>query len=198
MEEIIYYLVDNPVEAISTFFGIICVYLNAKENIWAWPTGIISVGLGIYIFLQFKLYGDMGLHIIYVILGFYGWYNWLYGGKKQEGVKIHTAPNKEMQAVLLGGGIGTAVLGYFLDTNTDSDVPYLDALTTVFSLIAQYQLTKKLIENWLIWIAVDVICIGLYYYKGLYIFTFLYFVYLLLATMGYLNWRKLMLRQEFA
>lgn len=197
MEEIYHYLITNEVETISTVFGIICVYLNAKENIWAWPTGIISVALGIYIFLQFKLYGDMGLHIIYVILGFYGWYNWLYGGKQHTGVKIHQTAATELQLFIISGLAGTGVLGYFLDAGTDSDVPYLDAMTTVFSLIAQYQLTKKQIENWLIWIAVDVVCIGLYYYKGLYIYTFLYVVYLFLATMGYFNWRKLMVKEAF-
>ena len=196
MQEIINYLTANYIEAVSTFFGIICVYLNAKENIWAWPTGIISVGLGIIIFLEYKLYGDMGLHVVYVILGFYGWYNWLFGGKQHDGVKIHNSPKTELHVFLGGGALATFALGFFLASTTDSDVPYFDALTTVFSLIAQYQLTKKIIENWLIWIAVDVVCIGLYFYKGLYIYTFLYFVYLILATMGYLNWKKLMFRYE--
>ncbi len=196
MQEIISYLTANYIEAVSTFFGIVCVYLNAKENIWAWPTGIISVGLGIIIFLEYKLYGDMGLHVVYVILGFYGWYNWLYGGKQHEGVQIHRSAKTELYGFLAIGTVTSLVLGYVLEKNTDSDVPYFDALTTVFSLIAQYQLTKKIIENWLIWIAVDVVCVGLYFYKGLYIYTFLYFVYLILATMGYLNWKKLMFRQE--
>ncbi|MEM1137103.1 MAG: nicotinamide riboside transporter PnuC [Bacteroidota bacterium] len=181
---------DNPIEAVSALFGIICVYLTARENIWGWPTGILSVALGIYIFLQQRLYGDMGLHVVYVILGFYGWYNWLYGGKNKSELPISRSSFMNLTMLVVVGIFGTIALGFFLSNYTDADVPFWDAFTTVFSLIAQYQLTKKYIENWIVWIVVDVICVGLYFYKGIYIYSFLYLVYLFLATMGFLNWRK--------
>ncbi|UZR93581.1 nicotinamide riboside transporter PnuC [Chondrinema litorale] len=192
LELITNYIIDNPIEAISAVFGIVCVYLNAKENIWGWPIGIINVAMAIYIFLQQRLYGDMGLHVIYVILGFYGWYNWLYGGKEHSELKVTWSSSSNLMLMLVIGVVGTVGLGYFLSNYTDADLPFWDSFTTVFSLIAQYQLTKKYLENWIVWIIVDLICVFLYFYKGIYIYSFLYVVYLALATMGFFNWKKSM------
>ena len=192
LEIITNYVSDNPIEAISAIFGIVCVYLNAKENIWGWPTGIINVAMAIYIFLQQRLYGDMGLHVIYVILGFYGWYNWLYGGANHSELKVSWSSSNNLLKLLVIGIVGTTGLGFFLQNYTDADLPFWDSFTTIFSLIAQYQLTKKYLENWIVWIIVDLICVVLYFYKGIYIYSFLYVVYLALATMGFFNWKKSM------
>lgn len=185
-----HYFANNQLELYGLVFGIACVYLNLKENIWAWPTGIVSVTVFCYIFWESKLYGDFGLHIIYIILGVYGWYNWLYGGKQKSNLTINQSSTKELAFWGTLGVVSTGILGYFL-SQTDSSYPYWDATTTVFSLIAQYQLTQKRIENWLVWIFVDVLCIGIYYAKGLHITTALYVAYLLLATAGWFNWKKL-------
>ena len=192
LEIITNYITDNPIEAISAVFGIVCVYLNAKENIWGWPIGIINVAMAIYIFLQQRLYGDMGLHVIYVILGFYGWYNWLYGGKAHSELKVTWSSSSNLMLMLVIGVVGTVGLGDFLSSYTDADLPFWDSFTTVFSLIAQYQLTKKYLENWIVWIIVDLVCVFLYFYKGIYIYSFLYVVYLALATMGFFSWKKSM------
>ncbi|MFT5617307.1 MAG: nicotinamide mononucleotide transporter [Arenicella sp.] len=199
LQSVLQYFIDNPIELVGTIFGIICVALNLVENIWAWPTGIISVALFICIFWDANLYGDFGLHIVYLGLGFYGWYNWLYGGKKQTELRISLSKRKELLILGLVGVVCTIVLGFILDNYTkDAAYPYWDATTTCFSLIAQYQLTKKKAENWLVWIFVDFICVGVYYYKGLYIVTFLYFIYLFLATAGYFNWKRLFEKQELS
>ena len=95
------YFANNQLELWATIFGIICVYLNAVENIWAWPTGLISVAGYVYIFWNANLYGDFGLHIIYVILGVYGWYNWLYGGKQHDVLKITASSQKELLMLLM-------------------------------------------------------------------------------------------------
>ena len=191
------YFIDNPIELVGTIFGLVCVFLNIYENIWAWPTGIISVVLFIIIFWNANLYGDFGLHIVYLILGFYGWYNWLYGGADQKELLIKCSEKSELILLAGFGIIATMIMGYFLETYaTNAAYPYWDATTTVFSLIAQYQLTQKKIENWLVWIFVDVLCVGIYYYKGLYITTGLYVAYLFMATAGYFNWRELRKKQE--
>ena len=189
------YFAENQLELYGLIFGIACVYLNLKENIWAWPTGIVSVALFCFIFWQAKLYGDFGLHIIYVVLGFYGWYNWLYGGAKSNALAINKSTKVELAILGIVGLFATGILGYFL-SKTDAAYPYWDATTTVFSLIAQYQLTQKRIENWLVWVGVDVLCIGIYFAKGLHITTALYVAYLLLATAGWFNWKKLYREQE--
>ncbi|MEH0155846.1 nicotinamide riboside transporter PnuC [Limibacter armeniacum] len=190
LTQTISYFSENQIELWGTIFGIICVWFNTKENIWGWPTGLISVGLYIYIFLNAGLYGDFLLHIIYVILGIYGWYHWLYGGKSTDALPVSYSSTKELSILVVIGTLGTLVMGYIFENYFGSDVPYWDAFTTSFSLIAQWQLAKKRIENWVIWIIVDVACVGIYFYKGLMFTTFLYFVYLFLASWGFIQWRK--------
>jgi nicotinamide mononucleotide transporter len=190
--EAIYYFQENHLELWGTVFGIACVWFNAKELVWGWPTGIISVGLYAYIFFVNFLYADVGLHVIYVALGFYGWYNWLRGHEGQE-MPISTMRWPLYAKQLLLSVLGTVLLGWLLGRYTQASVPYWDAGITCFSLAAQWQLTQKKLENWLTWIAVDVVCIGVYYYKALYITTFLYVVYLLLAIWGYWRWREALL-----
>ena len=186
------YFANNQIEFWAFIFGLVCVFLNTKENIWAWPVGIIGVALSIYVFWVAKLYGDFGLHIIYVILGFYGWYNWLYGGASQTQLPISYSSTKELSWLLAGVGIGGSVaLGWVFQKYTDNQFPYGDAITTVFSLVAQWQLTQKRLENWLVWIFVDVIATYIYYQKGLYLFMAQYFIFLILATMGYFQWKKI-------
>ena len=90
------------------------------------------------------------------------------------------------------GAVGTVVIGYLFDTYTDADLAYWDAFTTAYSLVGQYMLAHKKIENWILWIVVDTVASGMYVYKGLYLLALLYFLYLGLATYGYLNWKKSM------
>ncbi|MEN7546355.1 nicotinamide riboside transporter PnuC [Rapidithrix thailandica] len=191
MFELLYeYFTQNSIESLAALFGVICVYLNAKENIWTWPTGLVSVGLYVIVFWNVFLIGDFVLHIIYVILGIYGWYNWLYGSKQHSELAITFSEKRELLVLLLLGVLSTAGTGYLLQRYADSGVPYWDATTTIFSLIAQWQLAKKRIETWFVWIFVDVLCVGIYYYKGLYITSGLYFIYLLLCIVGINTWRK--------
>ncbi len=192
------YLLANKIELIGFLFGVACVWLNLKENVWAWPTGIISVFFLIFVYHEKNLIGDYILHIIYLILGIFGWYNWLKGGKKQKRLSISFSKRKELIALAVVGVCSTLLFGYYLDNYTEDTIPYWDSFTTCFSLVAQYQLTKKKIENWILWIVVDVICVPLYYHKEMYLTSFLYFIYLFLATAGYFNWKKLFEKQELS
>ena len=189
VQVILAYIVVNYLELIGAIFGVICVYLNTKENIWGWPTGIVSVGIYTYVFFETSLYGDFMLNGTYVVLGFYGWYNWLYGSAKHSILEISLSDKEEVLLLFAIGILGIFIGGRIL-TAVDGSLPYWDATTTAFSLIAQWQLTKKRLENWLVWIFVDVLCVGLYLYKGIYIAAGLYTIYLILATLGYFDWRK--------
>lgn len=177
------------IEAIATVFGVICVWLTIKRNIWCWPAGLVQVTLFIYIFYVAKLYSDMGLHVIYVFMQFYGWYHWLYGGEDQGTLKVSLLGNK-VWIWTLAGIAGTLLLGFLMQTYTDAAVPYPDAFTTVLSLIAQWLLARKNLESWIFWIIIDVAAIGIYYYKELYFTTALYAVFLVLATIGFFAWKK--------
>lgn len=178
------------IEWLAVVSGLLCVWLTVRENIWCWPLGLIQVSLYVWIFYQAKLYSDFVLHIIYIFLQFYGWYSWMFGGPMHENLSVSR---------LSGVGSGLAVVMTFLATffwglgmehYTDAALPYWDAFTTMASLMAQWLLTRKKLESWLFWIAVDVVAIGVYYYKGLYPTAGLYAVFLFLATAGFWNWSR--------
>lgn len=182
----------SPIEIAAVLFGFICVVLTIKQNIWCWPTGLIQVSLYIFVFYKARLYSDMGLHVVYVFMQIFGWYNWLYGGQDKTELKVSrlSAAGAAFWATI--ALVGTGGLGYVMDNYTNADLAYWDAATTVLSLIAQWLLAKKILESWMIWITVDVLCVGIYMVKGLIPTTVLYAAFLILATMGLLQWRKSM------
>ena len=177
-------------EIIGAAFGLLSVWLTVKENIWLWPTGLISVCFYIIVFFQAKLYANMGLQVVFIALQIYGWYEWLHGGKDRGRLKISRAGLKLDLLLALVAFIVTAAMGYLLDTQTDASLPYGDSAATALSLVAQWMLAKKLIENWIVWIAVDVITIGLCLYNNLFPTAALYVAFLVLAVMGLIEWRK--------
>ncbi len=178
------------IEFFALVFGIIAVYFNTKEIVWGWPTGIVGVVLSGIVFYDARLYADLSLHVIYFVLGFYGWYEWLYGGKNKSELAVSTLSYTSIFLLSIIGVAGTLLIGYFFDQYTDADLAYWDAFTTSFSLVGQYMLARKKIENWILWLVVDLVASGIYLYKGLYMLALLYFLYLGLATYGYLNWKK--------
>ena len=130
----------------------------------------------------------MILHVIYIFLQFYGWYNWKYGGSNKSELRITLLTKTTFWIGLTV--LVTALLGYVMQTKTDASFPYEDAFITVASLVAQYLMIKKILESWLFWIVVDVVAISIYFYKGLYFTTALYLLFLIMAVMGYLEWKK--------
>jgi nicotinamide mononucleotide transporter len=181
---------SSCLEAVAVIFGIISVYLSTRENIWSWPTALINVALFSALFLESGLYSDTGLQVVYFVLSLYGWYEWLYGGAGHTAI-IVTRTSKKTWVVL--GGIGVvvwALLGTITSRLPGTALPYVDAATTTISLLAQWMMTRKLVENWLIWIAVDVVYVGMFIYKGLYLTAFNYGIYLILAVMGYIAWKR--------
>ncbi|MFA6437235.1 MAG: nicotinamide riboside transporter PnuC [Candidatus Paceibacterota bacterium] len=180
----------NIYEIVGVIFGAWCVYLAAKEKILNWPIGIISViALGV-MFFQIKLYADMGEQVFYIITGFYGWYLWKHGGEKKTELKVRVLNNTERLQAFLFLIFGSLLMGFSLKNFTDASIPYLDSFTTVMSLIAQIFLMTKVFENWVLWILVDVLAIGIYAYKGVYLTAGLYIIYLILASTGFYNWYK--------
>ena len=175
-------------ETLAFITGGITVWLTVKENVWSWPIGIANSAFFFVLFLQARLFADMSLQILYMVLGFLGWYWWLFGGKHKTKLEVQHASPKTI--VLLGviGVAATIGMTYYLHLIHDS-APFLDALTTVLSLIAQYLLTKKYIQNWYFWITADVIYIGLYASKGLYLTSVLYFIFLIMCIIGLKEWR---------
>jgi nicotinamide mononucleotide transporter len=186
----------SSIEIVAAIFGVVSVFLSVRQNIWSWPTAIVNVGLYIIVFYESKLYADTGLQVVYVVLNAYGWYHWLYGGKNRTELPVtRTSPRLWLLLVSIGAA-GAAIIGTLLSRNTDAALPYIDAGTTSTSLVAQWMMTRKLLENWIIWVAVDVVYIGMYIYKSLYVTAVLYLIFLILSAMGFVQWRKSLKERE--
>lgn len=182
-------------EIISTLSGIACVYFQTQEKIIAWPFGILSVTLAVFIFYREMLYSDFILHMIYIVLNIYGWWYWLRQAQKPEmkdrmDTNITAISNLKFLFWLCAILLISFVWGSFMDKYFNASYPFLDAFTTAGSLIAQYLLARKVLQNWLVWIVVDIVAVGVYYAKDLYFFSALFFVYLLLCIKGYRDWRN--------
>jgi nicotinamide mononucleotide transporter len=186
----------SAIEIIAAVFGVISVFLSVRQNIWSWPTAIINVGLYIFVFYESKLYADTGLQVVYVVLNAYGWYHWLYGGKNRTELPVSRTSARLWLLLVAIGTTFAALLGTFLSRNTDAALPYVDASTTSTSLVAQWMMTRKLLENWIIWVAVDVVYIAMYIYKSLYVTAVLYLIFLILSAMGFVQWRSSLRERE--
>ncbi|MFZ5951670.1 MAG: nicotinamide riboside transporter PnuC [Candidatus Rifleibacteriota bacterium] len=180
----------SSIEIVAVVFGFLCVFFTIRENIWCWPTGLVQVFLYIFVFYDAKLYSDVILHIIYVFMQFYGWYFWLHGGRERDEAKVTTMNGNWQVASLLLSIAATLALGHFMATRTDASFPYADAFTTAFSLAAQWLMSRKKLESWFFWIAVDVVAIWVYYSKALHLTAGLYTAFLVMAIIGLLSWKK--------
>ena len=178
-------------EALGFVTGALCVYLVVLENVWNFPVGIANSAFFLVLFAGARLYGDAALQIIYIALGFQGWYLWLRGGENRTPLRVERASRRLLAGVAAFVVAGTIGLTLFFQYINDS-APFLDALTTVLSLGAQYLLNRKAIENWLLWMAADVVYIYLYFARELQLTAVLYFVFLCLCVAGLRSWLKTM------
>lgn len=177
-------------ELLGTISGFACVYLAARQSIWNWPVAIISIIAYAVLFYEYQLYGDAFLQLYFMATSFYGWYYWL--KRKEAHLKpIVTLTGGEVLKIALIGVFLAGLLGWFLDDFTDSDVPYIDGFCTALSFIAQFLMTRKVLQNWILWIIVDICYVPLYIYKDLMLTAVLYTLFLALAVMGYLQWKKI-------
>lgn len=169
--------------------GVVNVWLVARQHIANWPIGIANVLLLMLLFWTAGLYADAGLQIVYVVLGGYGWWHWLFGGEQRSRLTVSRTGRGEWWALGAAGVLLTVALWALLDRATDSTVPLADAVTTVLSLLATYGQTRKLVESWWLWIVADLIYIPLYAYKGLWLTGGLYLIFLGLCVLGLRAWR---------
>jgi len=195
---------QSLLEIIGVITGLACVALAALNNIWNWPIAIISVVIYIYIFMQSHLYADMGLQVYFLATNIYGWYFW---SRKtvteiKTPVMLITARQIIMSVVIIS--VATPSLGLTLISLAPvlhyqpASYPYLDSFCTACSLVAQVFLTRKILENWLIWIFVDIIYVGVYIFKGLDATAFMYAIYVPIALLGYLDWKREYKKQPIA
>lgn len=180
----------NWLEPVAVATGIVSVYLSVRQKIWSWPTALVNVALYFVVFREQKLYADMGLQVIYFALSLYGWYEWLYGGANRTELKVSRVDPKTAATLVAIAVVGVGVLGTLFARYTDAALPYVDSATATTSLVAQWMMTRKVLENWAVWIAVDIVYVGMFIYKHLFLTSGLYAGFLVLAVMGHLQWRR--------
>jgi nicotinamide mononucleotide transporter len=183
-------IATTPLEILGFVTGAICVYLNTRQNVLGWFFGIINAVLYASVFWQVRLYADMGLQGYYFFTSIYGWWMWMYGGKSHDGVQVTNTPVKLYSIFTVIFIIVTLSWGFLLGKYTDASLSYADSALTIASLIAQWMMARKYLENWIIWIVADACYVVMYFYKALHLTAILYFIFLLLAIMGYVQWKR--------
>jgi nicotinamide mononucleotide transporter len=181
---------ERPIEIIAVFLGLINITLLIRRSIWNYPFGIVMVALYAQVFYEAKLYSDAGLQIFFLVVQAYGWFYWRKRRDAQGLVIVKRIEQKHALIYAAAAIVSIAVLGTAMDRFTDASYPYWDGSIAVLSVIAQILLARRMLENWLIWIAVDMLAIGLFWVKGLHPTAVLYVLFLMLASAGYFNWRR--------
>lgn len=191
------WIIEHWVELIGALLGLVFVLLEIKQHILLWPVGIATSIFYIFVFFSARFYADMALQFYYVGVSIYGWFWWLRGSQKNN-IEIpvtHIPPQ-----IVLVLAVITLVLfvcmAFVLQTYTDSPVPVGDAFTTALSITATWMLARKYLEQWLVWIVVNGVSLGLYVYKELYPTSVLFFVYFILAFIGYYNWKRTLIQTK--
>jgi nicotinamide mononucleotide transporter len=177
----------SVVEIIAVIFSLLCIWLATKRHVLNWPVGIIGVSAYLILFYQVRLYADMCLQIIFILQGFYGWYNWKRGNID---IQVSRLKRKQIVSYSILILIFSAIWTYVLIAYTNASTPYIDAFVSSISLAANWLMAKKKIENWILWIIADVIYIMLFWYKELYLSSCVYFIFLILAIKGLIDWKQ--------
>jgi nicotinamide mononucleotide transporter len=186
----------DAVELVAVVVTLAAVWLTARQIIWCWPVSLVSVTLYAVVFYEARLYADMGLQGVYFVLSVYGWWAWLHGGEARSELQV-TLASWPLRALLFAiGAVASVGLGGLLSRWTDASLPFMDSALTSFSLVAQWMMTRKLLDCWIAWIAIDVFYVGMFVYKELYLTAGLYAVFLLLAAMGWVEWKRSMREAE--
>ncbi len=175
-------------EIFAASMGVISVWYARKNNILVFPTGIVSVLIYVFITYENKIYAEAGINIYYFIMSVYGWVVW---SSKDILIKKTISNSSQSEKWLsLSLLLVFFVILYYTLKSTDSDVVFLDSITTALSLTAMFLLARRKLENWIYWIAADIIYIPLFAYKGLYITSVQYLIFLILAVYGFIEWKK--------
>lgn len=199
IENIAFELLNYPisyVELIATVFGLISVYLATRANIFTWSTGIVNELFLFILFFQVQLYADMFLQVYFFVITLYGWYNWK---NKPEENSITSMDSKSILWLSLIILLSTLIAGFLFSKihlylpfyfKIEASYPFTDSFVMVLSIIATILLAKKKIETWYLWITVDLVCVFLFFKKGIVFLSLEYFVFLCLATFGLFNWKR--------
>jgi len=195
MHEILSQLYSNILdtswlEVVAVVFGILSVWFARKENIWVYPTGIVNVLIYVYLCFFAGLYADMAINAFYFVMSVFGWYNWSRRDESMHHVPISSLSVNQWLFYILLIVVAFGIIYYVLFNFTDSTVPVFDSFTTSLFIAGMWLMAIKKIENWILWILGDVLVIPMFAIKGLAFTSIQYIVFLVLAVLGYIEWRK--------
>ena len=178
------------IEGLAVSTGLASVWFSVKERIWVYPIGLISVSIYVYLSFIYGIYADMGINIYYVLMSIYGWYRWLQPSESGAAKEITRNGGKEWLLSIVLFLLSWVILFVILQRFTDSEIPLWDSLTTSLAIVGMWLMAEKKVEHWLFWIATDLLSIPLYYYKNLLLTSGQFFVFTILAVIGWLQWNK--------
>ena len=189
-----YETIDISLEIIAIIFGFLSVWYSKKNNIWVYPTGMISTLIFVYLLYKWELIGDLLINAYYFVMSLYGWYIWTRKVDETHHTPITKTTSKEKRTsvILFIATLLFVALVYHLFDKWTSWVAYIDTLTTAIFFVGMWLMARKKIENWIYWIVGDIISIPLYFYKGFTFTSFQYFIFTFIAIFGYLEWKKLL------
>ncbi len=190
---------EQYIEILGTIVGLVYLWQEYHANIYLWITSIIMPAIYLYIYYNAGLYADFGINIYYLVIALYGWLAWRYrfsftkrSERNEDELSIsHISRNTALRLALIFLA-AWAIISYILINYTNSTVPFSDAFTTALSIVGMYMLARKYLEQWWVWLVVDIASGALYIYKELFFTAALYTLYAIIAIFGYRKWKRLM------
>lgn len=180
----------SALEIVAVAISFLGIWLTARRAMLCWPINLLACALYFKLFLDVRLYSDMVLQALFGLAILYGWFAWARGRGDDGRVVVRPLPIAEAAAGLAAGALGAVAIGWFTSHYTDAALPWMDAGLSSFSLVAQYWTARRQAANWLLWIAVDVLYVGMFVFKGLWLTAGLYGAMVGLAVLGYRRWRQ--------
>ena len=189
------FIAMSPLEIIAVIISVIGVTLTVKRNMWCWWFNFAAFVLYAYLFYEFKLYGETILQFFFIVVNFYGFYHWFKGKQQDHEIRIEPIDQKTVIFQMLLAALGGLIFGLTLKHFTDAAVPMLDSQLAAFSLLATYWTSRKHIATWVLWIVVDIVYVGMFIYKDLFLTAGLYAAFVGLAAFGWWQWEQVKKKQ---
>jgi nicotinamide mononucleotide transporter len=186
------FLIAHWLDIVTTVLGLAYILLEYRASVWMWFVGFLMQSLGIVLYYQKGLYADCGMEFYYLAVTIYGWWRWVRGSSTTKTLSVRHFPRRLVLPWTLLMLVLWAVIYWLLVTFTNSNVPVADSFTTALSIVGIWALAHKYLEQWFIWIAVDVVTSVLYFYKDIPFKASLYALYVVIAVLGFFKWRRLM------
>ncbi|MFW2098393.1 nicotinamide riboside transporter PnuC [Acinetobacter sp. ULE_I057] len=185
----------SPLEIFAVIISIIGVTLTIKRNMWCWVFNFFAFVLYAYLFFEFKLYGETILQLFFMVVNFYGFYHWLKGKQQVHEIRIEPIAVQTVILQMIIAAVGGGVFGLSLHYFTDAALPILDSQLAAFSLLATYWTSRKHIATWVLWVFVDIVYVGMFMYKELFLTAALYAAFVGLAAFGWWQWEQVKKKQ---